>query len=74
MHRNSLNSLLVFFTQRVFIPLCGGVPVGRIYPFKNETRISNRGGNIFLYVTRAIWKGIRSRFHFGMGIGDCACG
>ena len=20
------------------------------------------------YVTRAIWKGIRSRFHFGMGI------
>ena len=22
------------------------------------------------YVTRAIWKGFRSRFHFGMGIND----
>ena len=39
-----------------------------IYPFQNETWISNRGGNIFLSVTRAIWKGIPSRFHFGMGI------
>jgi hypothetical protein len=39
-----------------------------IHPFQNETRISNRGGNIFLYVTTAIWKGIRSRFYFGMGI------
>ncbi len=39
-----------------------------IYPFQNETRISNRDGSIFLYVTRTIWKGIRSRFHFGMGI------
>ena len=40
----------------------------KIYPFQNEIWISNRGGSIFLYVTRAIWKGIRSRFHFGMGI------
>jgi very-short-patch-repair endonuclease len=39
-----------------------------LYPFQNETRISNCGGSIFLYVTRAIWKGTRSRFHFGMGI------
>ena len=44
------------------------IPFWPLYPFQNETRISNRGGNIFLYVTRAIWKGIRSRFHFGMGI------
>ena len=41
---------------------------GGLSPFQNETRISNRGGNIVLYVTTAIWKGIRSRFCFGMGI------
>ena len=41
-----------------------------LYPFQNETRISNRVGSIFLYVTTAIWKGIRSRFYFGMGIFD----
>ena len=39
-----------------------------LYPFQNETRISNRDGSLFLYVTRTIWKGIRSPFHFGMGI------
>ena len=38
------------------------------YPFQNDIWISNRDGNIFLYVTRTIWKGIRSRCHFGMGI------
>ncbi len=39
-----------------------------LYPSQNETRISNRGGSLFIYVTTAIWKGIRSRFHFGMGL------
>ena len=43
-------------------------PTRSLYPFQNETGISNRGGSLFGYVTRAIWKGIRSRFPFGMGI------
>ncbi len=39
------------------------LPFELLYPFQNETMILNRVGSLFLYVTTAIWKGIRSRFY-----------
>jgi hypothetical protein len=28
----------------------------KTYPFQNRIQVSNRGGSIFLYVTRTIWE------------------
>ena len=46
-------------------------PIGKAIAYtrsKMKSGFQIAAGAYSSYVTRAIWKGIRSRFHFGMGI------
>ena len=52
----TLTVLAVFKKAPSGLMPCSAKPKQDIYPVKNETRISNRGETIVLYVTNAIWK------------------